>query len=359
MNSVIVLFLGLIAFSGGQNTTVQGAFGIASSVKANTPTTISFGIGGFGPSLDILVSQDTTVTVSVFLSTSLNTVGTFPSGYGALGFSLQGLLSAAAGFSVTLGNGAVLISANLSTGGLDAAAQAALNASGRAGCLEYSASANAFSDIAISSISVSKGITIPIPESGVYIFAGVNLNAATPNFFGRIKKLLANARAIVSFAANFTSNIVVDVTANANADLNVTFSSNNPAPKSPPSTWVPLQVYWDITVSGGASVNAVLNFTYTDAQLKAAGVAAANTLKFAFYNTATAAWEFVTGASVDVNAKVVSQTTAHFSTWGVFSDTGATQGTGTSQGQGTNSTADAAGILASVFLLLSCLFAFL
>ena len=72
-----------------------------------------------------------------------------------------------------------------------------------------------------------------------------------------------------------------------------------------------------------------MNF-FSAQQLTAAAITAAKTLRFAFYNTATGAWEVVSGANVDVNAQVVTQTTTHFSQWGVFSDT--QQNTDGSQG---------------------------
>lgn len=311
MKSIVILsiFFGFIA---AQSTT-QGSFGTPISLNAQTLTTINFGLANTPPSLNVIVDTNTTIQVNLFLQTSLNTMGSLPTGYSAL------TLFAAVGFSITLGNGASLISANLTTGGLDAAALQAINASGRVGCLEFTANSRSYQDISISSFSLAQGITIPIPEAGTYIFTAVKLNAATPNFYGRIKKLLANVKTAVAYATNFTSNFVVEVTANANADLNVTFYSSNPAPKPAPSNFVPLGVYWDISASGSASVNAVLNFTYTAQQLAAAGIATANNLRFAFYNTVTSTWEVISGFSVDANLQVVSQTTTHFSQWGVYS----------------------------------------
>ena len=59
--------------------------------------------------------------------------------------------------------------------------------------------------------------------------------------------------------------------------------------------------------------------SFSEAQLVAAGISDPTTLKFAFFNTATNTWELVNGNIVDTVSKVISQTTSHFSQWGVYS----------------------------------------
>jgi len=96
MNSFIIFSLVLfVANIADAQTTVAGSFGIASSVTANTLTTINFGLANTPPSLDVYVSSDTTVKVDLFAQASLNAMGSLPTGYSAIG------VAAAFGFSVT------------------------------------------------------------------------------------------------------------------------------------------------------------------------------------------------------------------------------------------------------------------
>jgi len=332
---------------------VQGILGSAVSLTAQSTTTINYGPLGTAPTLVIQVNASTNLTVNIFVLTNLNAMGNLPTGYSAL------TVATAVGFTVTLSNSAAIVSANLTTPAIDANTAQTINTTGRVGCLEFTASSHSYQDIAVNSFSAANGISIPIPEAGTYVLAAVNLNAATPNFYSRIKKLVANVKSTVAYASNFTTNFVVSVTADANADLNVTFYSSNPAPQGPPATLTPLGVYWQIDATAGANVNAQLNYTYTAQQLTAAGIATANTLKFAFYNTTSGAWQALSGANVDVNAQVVSQTTTHFSTWGVYSDNSGATSAG--QGSATMATthASAQGLFVSAFLLFALLAMFL
>jgi hypothetical protein len=364
MNSIaLVLILGLVAASNAQTTTT-GTIGFPTSITANNLTTITFP-GGIFPSLDVLVKADTTVLLNIFQSSNFSSLfGGLPKGYGSLS------LGSAIGYTVQFANGNALVSANLTTSTLDAAAQQLITAAGRAGALSFSASSNSFEDIPVN-VSQNK-VTVAVQQAATYLFTAVQTNAATPNIYGKIKTLLANATSTIAFANNYTTNFIVQVTAQANADLKVVFSTQNPAPRPAPASLVPIGAYWDITAAG-TSVNAVLNYTFTQAQLNAAG-AAASTLRFAFYNTASATWDVIpAGASVDTVAKVVSQATTHFSQWGVYSlaasnqtatDTAAQssqQYTATSQpsNSATTNTGDAQGVVVCVFLFASCLLAVL
>jgi len=329
--------LGLIAFANAQ-VTVQGTIGVPVNIVANTLSKVSFG-GGVLPSVDILVSADTTVQLGLLLPLNLNALfGSLPTGYSSL------TLGTAVGYTVQFGSENVIVSANLTTGALDSVAQQLINLFGRAGALSFSSVSNAFQDIPVISSSITNGITIPIHQTASYVLAAVKSNAAAPNIYGRIKKLVANTKSLVAFATNFTTDFIIEVSSNVDADLNVVFSAVKPVLNSPPANWIPIGAYWDITAAG-ATVNAVLNYTYSTAKLAAAGVSDPKTLRFAFYDTVKGAWELVDGNVVDTVKNVISQTTSHFSQWGVYS-------------AGTNAN-DAQGIIASIFLLAVCLVALL
>jgi len=318
-------------------------------------TTVNFA-GGVFPSLSVLASASTTVQLNLFLPTNFTSLfGSLPKGYSSLN------LATAIGYGVQFANDNSLLSANLTTSALDAAAQQLISSVGRAGALSFSAASNSFQDVQISANAQNK-LTIPIQQSATYIFTAVQNNAALPNIYGKIKKILANTPALFAYASNFTTNFIVQVTAKADADFNAVFSAVNPAPKNPPANLVSLGAYWDISASAGAgaaSVNAVLNYTYTNAQLTAAGATAAS-LRFAFYNVSSAAWELVPGNIVDAAANVVSQATTHFSQWGVYSEQ-ATQGTsqGVSQQSSAPNTGDAQVTFICLVLFISCLLAVL
>jgi hypothetical protein len=331
-----ILVLSLLFLGAYSQTVVTGTLGVGVNLNANVQTRINYGAGA---SIDIMVDKDSQATLSLFLNVGLGTA-VIPNGFSSLA------LAAGVGFTLGLSNGAIVVSANLTTPPLSLVAQQAANASARVGCLQFNAQERTFSEVDIASYSVANGFVIPLPEAGTYILVGISANVVTPNFYARAKRLIANARALVRYSATF----VLDVTVSASTSVNVTFTTNNPAPKTPPPRYISLNAHWDIKISSQANVQAVLSYTYNAAELVAAGIKKATDLKFGFYNDATAQWEFM-NSNVDVVGTVVSQSTTHFSTWGVYGDNG--------EAAVTPPANSASGLIASIALLLVSLALFL
>jgi len=241
------------------------------------------------------------------------------------------------GYTLSVSNGASIVSAYLVTPPLSVASQAAAAAAFRVSCLQFDTNTSSFQEVTLNSFSIPAGFNISLPEASTYLLVAVQANATIPNIYGRARRLLNNTRALIQYSENF----LLDVTLNATADVTVTFYTTNPAPKNPSQVYVALNVYWTIDLNTQASVNSTLSFIYTAAQLAAAGVSATQ-LRFAFYNTNTAQWEFFnTGGQVDTAAKAVSQFTTHFSTWGVYGDNTTAQATQTSGATGQTTQAGA------------------
>jgi hypothetical protein len=298
---LVLLLLSLIAFSTCQT---QGTFGTAIALQANTLTTINFGLLGTPPSLIVQVDQNANITVNGY--TALTGGVNYPPGFAALS------LGVAVGFTISISPAnAVVATLNLTTGALTVQSQAQIITGFRAGVLQFDSATNTFQDITVASYSPTLGLVVPLPAAGTYILVAANVNAALPTFYGKARQLAANVKSTLWF----TAGLVLDVTAQANTAITVTYSQANPTPKDPPK-YTPLNVYFDINLATQTTVASTLSYTYNATQLAAAKLNA-NQLQLGFYDTANAQWNFV-GSKVDTNAMVVSTTTTHFSTWAVY-----------------------------------------
>jgi hypothetical protein len=288
----IVLLACLLTYCFGQ-TVITGNLGSASAVAANTATTINYG-GGL--SLTVTVNVNSNVTLS-----SYTNVLALPTGYIALSL----------GFTLSVTNGAS-VTGSLTTGQLSVAAQALLTAGVNAGCLQFDSVTNTYNEIDVQSYSVNQGITIPIISAGTYLFVGAQANVPVPSFYGTYRALVGGVRKVITFSQGF----VVDVTASASTSVVVYYNTTNTAPKNPPNNYIPLNAFFTIELSAATALQATLNYTYTASQISNARVNA-NTLQIGYYDTTSGSWQFP-GSQVNTNTMVVSTTTTHFSTWGVY-----------------------------------------
>jgi hypothetical protein len=302
-----LLFTSLFAVTLSQ-TPIQGFLGTAITIQANTLTTINFG-PGIPPSL--IVQLDTTANLTVNVYASANTL-TLPTGYTVVTSPLNLGVNVALGFTLSISpSNANVITANLTTGPLSTQSQGQITGGVRAGCLQFDTNTNTYQDITVN-YSPTVGITVPLPSAGVYILVAVNANVPLPSFYEKARALVGGVQTAISYA----SGLVINVTATANTAVTVTF--NTTTTYKNPNGYVSLNAYFDINLSTQTAIQAVIKYNYTANQLAQAGLKSANQLAIGFYDTAAGAWNFAAGSQVDANAMVVSTTTTHFSTWGVY-----------------------------------------
>ena len=275
--------------------TTSGTLGTGVSVAANTETTINY----TGLSLVVHTTTASTVTLSSYASV----VAAMPTGYSALGFSAE------AGFTLAIEGGGELVKAELTTPSLTTTAAALITGSVEAGCLRYDAELDAYSKVDIKSYgTLTKKIVVDLPKAGTYLFAAVSVNAEVPSFYNETR-VTSSSSTKFTFPGGFT----LDVATSSSNTVSVQRSSFSV--RADPESKHNIGAYFDINQGSSSSVTATLQFKYS-ADLAAS---VASSLRFAFWNTTASAWQFPsTGASVDTNTRVVSQTTVHFSEWAVF-----------------------------------------
>jgi len=308
----LVLFVSLLAPS----LAATGTLGQPTTVTANSQTTIDFGLGL--PSLDIEVSQDAQVTLSIYVSISVS--GGLPPGYESLGFT--GAVGVGFTLSVTPSS-AVIISASLTTPALTAAAIALITGSASVGCLRFDSNSQSYTEIDIPSYSLlDNTVTVNLPVSGTYVFVAVNLDAQIPTFFGEIRTIQAEVNTTFNYTGDATSSLLLSIYTSSSADLNTTFYSSNPT-STEPSGYISANAYFDFNISTVSTLQAALQFTYDAAAIANAGISE-TTLQFGYYDEATGKWSFPGNANVDTTTRVLAQSTTHFSTWGVYGTSGTT-----------------------------------
>jgi hypothetical protein len=137
-------------------------------VLQNTSKTVTYTILGFSPvSLTIEVDMDAQVTLSAYVDLFAH----LPYGYHNLSFSTG------VGYTLSIAPAnAQIISATLTTSDISAAALLMLNNSVKAGCLEFDASTQTYSEIDVDWAS-STQLSVDLPSAGTYIFVAVSTNS--------------------------------------------------------------------------------------------------------------------------------------------------------------------------------------
>jgi hypothetical protein len=223
--------------------------------------------------------------------------------------------SLAVGFTLSASNGATLTTPTLTTPELDATLAAAITGNVNAAVLKFDTSLNTFVRIKLDSYTVSsKKIVVTLPGAGTYVIVGVN-EVVSLNY-----AVVAPIFASANRTYNYGSEFAVKVATSSSNSLTVIKSSSTTKPSNL-TLGVALNIFFQITLATANPHESELRYTYTDAQLIAAGLAAsgASRLKFAYYSDAQAKWIAPPGAaSVDTTAKVIIQSTTTFSEWGVY-----------------------------------------
>jgi len=272
--------------------TISGVLGTAVTVAANSNTRINFG------TLSLTVEATSTTEVSV---TSLASVSAaMPAGHTAIGFDAQ------AGFQISYSTDAVA-RAELTTPPLSASAAAQIDGSVKVACLRYDADLDFYGQVDVQSYnSASKEVTVDVLKAGGYYFAAVDINAAIPTFYSEARTT-SSTSATLEYPEGFS---LVVATASNNK---VTVVHSTMSQRTDPEGQRNVGAFYSVDLQQEQSVTATLKYQY-DAAMSAE---AAQTLRFAFYSDGE--WKFPdSGVSVDTEARVVSQTTTHFSEWGVF-----------------------------------------
>lgn len=251
----------------------------------------------------ITVDRDATVTLNLYIS--LN--GALPQGFTALS------IGASIGYTLDISpSDANLISATLVTPALGASIVNQINAGTyAAGVVQFNSNTKTFNQLEVYFNSTTNTISIPLPSAGTVILVGVSANVPIPSFYSYARTLIANVRTVV----NYTGEFFLNVTSSSTTTLHVNHSSSNFVNVDPNGA-VSVNAYWQIETSSNTNINAVLSYHYNNTLLAAKGIAA-DTLQFAYYTSN--GWVFDGTSTVDASAGVVSQSSTHFSTWGVFS----------------------------------------
>eukprot|EP00750_Incisomonas_marina_P031667 INCI8273.1.p1 GENE.INCI8273.1~~INCI8273.1.p1 ORF type:complete len:764 (-),score=167.70 INCI8273.1:30-2321(-) len=293
--------------SEGAAASSETTLGVGVAVDANVATRVTF---SDGPGLELLIKTDSDTTVTFDKETSLSAglddeYNTFSIG-GNLGFSLS-----------TTGN-AGIVEAQLTTPSLSASVLALLTGSVQARCVRFDAEAQAWTGVEVQSMTLSNKLVVDLPDTGMYAFASVDASVPVPTLY-----LEARATSSTSSKFSYDGGFVLDVATTTDNEVTVEFLSTSS--RSEPENRTAVGAFFNIELRDEEAVDATLSFEY-DASIDAEVAA---TLRFAFYDDDNETWTFMeAGANVDTSARVVSQTTVHFSEWGVFAsgDAGISEG---------------------------------
>jgi hypothetical protein len=275
----------------------QTTLGTAVALPANVATRVTF---TDGPGLELFIKTDrmTSVTFDTQASVSAGLL----SGYNT--FSIGGNL----GFSLTLTGDAVIVDAQLTTPSLSLSVLALLTGSVDARCARFDADAQAWTDVEVESRTLSNKLVVDLPETGTYVFASVDASVPIPTLY-----LEARATSSTSSKFAYDGGFFLDVATTTNNEVTVSFAETSA--RSEPEDATSVGAFFNVDLRNEEEVDATLSFEY-DASIDAD---VASSLRFAFYDEDEDAWTFLeSGANVDTGARVVSQTTTHFSEWGVF-----------------------------------------
>jgi len=284
-----------------QQSLAQQTLGVAVYVIANTPTNLNYGIAG--PTLSIEITQSANVTLSGY-----SAIPSFlPGGSALLSFGSE------IGFQLDIGTSATLTSASLTTPALTLASVNLIVGGVTAGCLEVDIATQFFSEVFISSYSLSQ-ITVNLPNAGAYIFVAIQPNSAVPTWYNQARTLTANTKASFDYSESFFLN----VTAQASSSVTVTFSSTNSMPQPP--NMFSLNAYFDITLSTQTTITGNLEYLYNETLVTMLALNESS-LEFGYFDTTSNTWKFDGGAQVSLNFTTLTQPVTHFSVWGVFGST--------------------------------------
>lgn len=273
---------------------------------ADGKVTINFGLLNTPPSLIVTASTETDIGVTILASGDLSVA--IPSGEGVTALSLAGV----AGFAITSSASGAVLTLQLVTPSLTGMFAADTQVVGI-----FQASDDTY--VRIPATFANNALTADLPSVGEYALMIIDLKV-TANL-GVPRAILAGVNRTYQWGSDFTCEFLSQ---SANTITVTTSNTTTQGTAEQRATIGQELVFFEITLgTPTASHKSTIKYTYTEARLQAKGIAssAAASLRWAFYDTASAAWTLASSAdaSVDVNAHVVAQTTNHFSSWGVYS----------------------------------------
>jgi len=288
--------------------------GDTTQVTANTVTNIQYGVALLGPALQIELNMNGNVTLQAYV----NLQTTLPSGCQNLSFGLD------IGYQLIISPpNAVVISATLTTPALAASAIALITLNTNLWFFQYNSTTQFYSAIAVNYNGITQVVTVPLPSAGIYVLVVLDITAPIPTFFDQPRDLSAQSNVSLSFPDGLSLSVNVQ----SDTTLTTTFLTTNPH-NNPGNGSTSINAFFDFNTTSNVTLNATIYYQYSVQTVNQIGVDA-TTLKIAFYDEQSGQWVFPSsGGSVSTSTMVVSQTTTHFSTWGVFGhSTSSTQGT--------------------------------
>jgi hypothetical protein len=316
----LVLITLLISFSLAQQT-VQGTFGTAVQLSANTDTKINF-LAGLGPQLNIQVDSACSVTVTQITSFTALPNNAFT--------SLN--LGTEVGYEIKQSGNCKIVSASLQTGTISLTIvtqlTAAITAGGNVGCLYYNTSV--FSRVAVQPVSNSfaQGLVIQIPRFGQYIFVTYSQNIPLPTLYADVQIVggaqggggaSGSGRTVLSFSDGLILAVTTSTQAALTASTYSSLSGSGCSCSDPDTkTYKAYGQWFNFNLNATNNFNAEINKTYSAQTLTSLGVTDETQLRLGYYDTSSNQWVFPTNQHVDTSAKVVACTSTHFSTWGMY-----------------------------------------
>jgi len=275
---------------------VAGTFGTGVDVKANTATTIDFGL----TQLVITTTADATITFNILVETAFSLDASLNQ------YTIGSLASAAIniGYSLDVSTGSIT-SATVTSDALAASFLAAL-VGNVFGVLYYDVSTQGYLELP-ATLTLTKA-TFNLPFKGKYAFVFRVSTAAAAKLFDNAIAVAANVANKVQFHSESTANLVITQTTNAASTLTVTESSSAPSNVgSKINGRTRISSYFNLESSVASGITNLMQYTISAENAAKADV---STFAWYFYDTATKKWELDASSSVDVNAKVVTRSSS-------------------------------------------------
>eukprot|EP01118_Nematostelium_gracile_P002393 TRINITY_DN12615_c0_g1_i1.p1 TRINITY_DN12615_c0_g1~~TRINITY_DN12615_c0_g1_i1.p1 ORF type:complete len:335 (+),score=107.49 TRINITY_DN12615_c0_g1_i1:16-1020(+) len=331
----LLLFFALFACSSAINITAQ--WGTAFQVGGNVQTQVT--LGAWNGYLNILTNADANVTITPVLNLDGQVV---PAGYNGLA------LNANSAIIFQIEPRSALVRAYLATGELSVGARVALAVTGkRPAVLYYWGNASAFIDLDITSYSVDEGIMFDLPFPGLYVIASVDVSTVNPAVLGLARRIRRAERRAIRYFTRIRDaylDLALQTEANATLVVNEKIVTTRQLPRNLTS----VNIYFDIDLTVQTNLNATIGYRWAANQF-ANVTDFTRRLVWAFYNEATGQW-VVVKTTIDVDLRVVSAATTHFSEWGLYA-TNDDDSTDT-DGESSSSMLLASGVVAAAAALL-------
>jgi len=177
--------------------------------------------------------------------------------------------------------------------------------------LYYDQSTGGYLEIPATTLLTKASFSVPF--KGNYALAIRASTAPAARIFNNAMNVAANVATQAQYHSSSTAKLVITQTISASSTFTATESSSAPSGASANiDGHVRISNFFDLSSTASAGISNQLQYTYSTAD---AAKADASTFSWYFYNTATKKWEADGSSSVDVNARVVTHASTHFSSW--------------------------------------------